>query len=200
MIPSNSFNNFLDFKMKNKLLILFLFFEFFGYGQNIEEIKKQFALSLLNEKIITIKDAVSDNLYYDIDLIPLELDYIGNYFTDIYFYSFTLGKYKVIYDENLKIYLSASSCKEYILGFSFDADVKYRLKGFHGNDLLFLLRDIKKTTGYRKSHNEILLNLNLSINEIDFDEVYQALINLDFDSPSLKNCKEGKKAHGKNKE
>ncbi|NCP07229.1 MAG: hypothetical protein GW863_12940 [Flavobacteriales bacterium] len=186
--------------MKKNLLILIMLLSVSGYSQNIDVISKHFTLSLINEGILTIEDIKSDNLYYDVDLIRLELDSIGNYYEDIYFYRFTIGKNKIINDKNVKVALSASSCEEFILAFSFVADVKYRLKGFHGNDLLFLLRDIKKNTGYRENYNEILSDLNVFINDINFKEVYEALINLDFDSPSLKNCKEGKKAHSKNKQ
>jgi hypothetical protein len=186
--------------MKNNLLTLFLFFAIFGYSQELEEINKQFALSLINEGIMIIKDVGSDNLNYDIDLIQLELDYIGNYFVDFYFYRFTFGKGNLTSSEKVNVSFSASSCNEYIIAFTFDGDVKYRLKGFQGNDLLFLLRDIQKTTNYRKRHNEILSDLNLFISVIDFEEVFEAIVNLDFESPSLKNCKEGKKAHGKIKQ
>lgn len=186
--------------MKKNLLMLFMLLSICGYTQNVDVINKQFTLSLINEGLLTIEDIEKNKLYYDVDLIQLELDSIGNYFEDIYFYKFTLGENKIIYNKNIKVSLSVSSCEEFILGFSSDAVAKYRLKGFSGNDLLFLLRDIKITTGYKKSYNEILSNLNLFINDINFEEVYEAIINLDFDSPSLKNCKDGKKAHGKIKQ
>ena len=185
--------------MKKNLIILILLLSISGYTQNIDVISKQFILSLINDGVLTIEDTASDKLYYNVDLVQLELDSIGNYFDDIYFYRFTLGKNKLFYDKSIKISLSVSSCEEFILAFSYEADDKYRLKGFSGNDLLFLLRDIKNTTGYKESYYEILSDLSLFITDINFEDVYEAIINLDFDSPSLRNCKEGKKAHGENK-
>lgn len=186
--------------MKKNLLMLIMFLTTSAYAQNIDSINKQFTLSLINDGVLTIEDITSGKLCYDVDLIQLKLDSIGNYFEDIYFYRITLGKNKIIHDKSIKVSLSVSSCDEFIVAFSADGDIKYRLKGFPGNDLLFLLRDIKNTTSYKKNYSEILSDLNLFVEEIDFEEVYEALVNLNFESMSLRNCKEGKRAHGENKQ
>lgn len=168
------------------------------YSQSDREIEKKLILLFLNEDIITLKETDNNNKVYNAELIFLEVDSIGNFDEYVYFFKFELGKNRVkLLEENINSIFNSSSCNQYIFGLNVFNNNFYRLKGFAGNDLLYLLRDIQKSPSRQKEIIKILNDLSILIDKIDFEEVYDAIINLDFDSKSLLNCSEGKKAHGR---
>lgn len=85
---------------------------------------------------------------------------------------------------------------EYVLAFNINNYTSYRLKGFNGNDLLFLLRDISRISSSKISSKKLLLSLNNLNIGVDFTGIYKALLKLDFDADCLKTCSDGKEAHG----
>ena len=98
---------------------------------------------------------------------------------------------------NTEISFSSSSCTDYILGFNINSQTTYRLKGFNGNDLLFLIRDINNISSSKSSSKKLLLSLNDLNIGLDFSAIYKALLNLNFEAECLKICSDGKEAHGR---
>ena len=157
-----------------------------------------FGLHFVGEEIMVVNNRSDKSILYGTDLINIEVDTLNNYNTDILFLKFKLGKNKVhSLDESTEVYFNSSSCNEYILAFNITNHSSYRLKGFNGNDLLFLLRDINNLSSSKSSTKKLLLSLNNLNIGINFTDIYKALLNLNFEAECLKVCSDGKEAHGK---
>lgn len=161
-----------------------------------ENPKQIFARHLLIENILLIKDNRQERLY-DSNLVKMEIDTLNSFYSNFDFYRFTLGKNKVTsVSEDNSVLFSSSSCKEYIIAVNNFDNSSYKLKGFNTNDLLFLLRDIKKLPQHDKSYNQIIKDLdglNLGVN---FKKIFKDIRNMKFDTAELKPCSHPLILHG----
>lgn len=184
--------------MKRLILITLCVYNLNMFSQTSKNIGTAFGLHFVEEGIMVLNNRSNKNILYNTDLINIEVDTLNNYNTDILFYRFKLGKNEVqSLDESIEISFNSSSCNEYILAFNINSRISYRLKGFNGNDLLFLLRDINNLSSFKISSKKLLLSLNNLDVGVDFIAIYKALIKLDFEAECLKVCTDGKEAHGK---
>lgn len=184
--------------MKSFLLILLSIYNTIGFSQEKPDINNAFGLRFLEERIIVLNKKNDKSVLNNPNLIRIEVDSLNNYNSDILFYRFQLGKNKAQpLDENIEISFKSSSCNEYVLAFNINNYTSYRLKGFNGNDLLFLLRDINRTLSSKTSSKKLLSSLNDLNIGVDFKGIYRALLSLDFEAECLKTCSDGKEAHGK---
>lgn len=183
--------------MKSFLLILLLIYNTIGFSQGKPNINNAFGLRFIEERIVVLNNNNNNNVLNNPNLISIEVDSLNNYNSDILFYKFKLGKNKVQpLDESIEISFNSSSCNEYVLAFNINNYTSYRLKGFNGNDLLFLLRDISSISSSKISSKKLLLSLNNLNIGVDFTGIYKALLKLDFEAECLKTCSDGKEAHG----
>lgn len=182
--------------MKTVILFIFIVFSTFVYSQKEDEIGKTFVLNFLNEKSLILKDTIELKKIYNSNALEIETTFINDYNSDILFYKFELGKNKVtILKNNLDVSFCMSSCTVYILAYNIRNNKSYKLKGFAGNDLFFLLQDIRHYSQKKKSLNKILNELNQLNIGLDFKVVQIALSKFDFEAECLKICSDGKKAH-----
>ncbi|MDD3005395.1 hypothetical protein [Flavobacterium sp.] len=167
------------------------------YSQ-INDARNNFVIRLLEENILTIENDQNEK-NFDPQKVEIEVDTLNsNYFVDILFLKFKFNQNKLIVtDQNFKLGFSSSSCDEYILAYNTKDHRSYRLKGFNGNDLLFLLRDLEKLSYISSSPKKIVSELHFLNIGIDFKSIYKALMKLDFEAECLKACIDGKVAHGK---
>lgn len=169
------------------------------FSQNNEIVNNAFGLHFIQEKIMLIKNTTDSTILQNANLINIEVDSLNNYNSEIVFYKFKLGTNKVnILNNQIDVSFNSNSCGEYILAFNLRNEISYRLKGFNGNDLLFLLRDINYVYNPKKKHKNLLSSLNNLKIGLDFKAIYNDLLNLDFESENLKVCSEPLAAHGKN--
>ncbi|OYQ49256.1 hypothetical protein CHU92_00405 [Flavobacterium cyanobacteriorum] len=184
--------------MKSYLLIILSIYNAIGFSQEKPNINDAFGLRFIEERVIVLNKKNDKSVLNNPNLISIEVDSLNTYNSDILFYRFKLGKNKVqLLDESIEISINSSSCNEYILALNINNYTSYRLKGFNGNDLLFLLRDINRLSSSKISSKKLLLSLsNLNIG-VDFSGIYKALLSLDFEAECLKTCSDGKEAHGK---
>jgi hypothetical protein len=184
--------------MRGLLLIILFIYSITGFSQKSSYIKTAFGLYFIEEGIIVINNKLDKSILYNVDLINIEVDSLNNYSSDLLFYRFKLGKNTVTcLNDKIEVSFNSSSCDEYILAFNINNNSSYRLKGFKGNDLLFLLRDIDKLSSSKNSSKKTLSSLNNLNIGLDFMAIYKALLKLDFEAECLKVCSEGKEAHGK---
>lgn len=184
--------------MKKNLLIILLIYNISGFSQENLNVNNTFSSRFIEERIVLINKKNDKSVLNNSNLISIEVDSLNNYNSDILFYRFKIGKNKIQpLDENIEISFNSSSCNEYVLAFNLNNYSSYRLKGFNGNDLLFLLRDINRLSSSKISSKKLLLLLNNLNIEVDFTGIYKALLNLDFEADCLKTCSDGKEAHGK---
>ncbi len=182
--------------MKNILLIILSIFSINIYSQENIKSNTSFKLHLLKEGIMILNN--NNDLLFRPDLIKIELDTIGDYNTDVLFLRFKLGENLVhSLDEDIEVYFNSSSCYEYIIAYNVNNHRSYRLKGFNGNDLLFMLRDINISSNSKKSYKRLLIKLNNLNIGLNFKNIYKALLNFKFESECLKVCSDGKDAHKK---
>lgn len=174
--------------MKKIIITFLVLLPFKKNAQSNSDVGRSFLLHFLQENILILENDANEKKY-DVENLIIDVDSIGAYYTDIVFYKFVLGK-NIIRDkeEKMKISFNSSSCNEYILAYDSINNFTFRLKGFNGNDLLFLLDDIKKVSFIKRTSKKILSELSEINIGINFHELYKALINLNFDSPSLKKC------------
>lgn len=183
--------------MKRLILIVLCVYNLNVFSQTSKSISTTFALHFVEEGIMVLNNESDKNIFYNTDLVNIEVDTLNNYNAEILFFKFKLGKNKVqSQDKNTEITFNSSSCNDYILGFNINNQTSYRLKGFNGNDLLFLLRDINNLSSYKSSSKKLLLSLNDLNIGLDFSAIYKALLNLNFEAECLKACSDGKPAHG----
>lgn len=184
--------------MKKLILIFFIGFTFQTFSQVNDKIKKAFALRLIEEEILVIEDKYSKEILLDPNLVNVEVSFLGQYYSDIVFYDFKVGENKIDTNDNkLSIFFNSSSCNTYILAFNLDNNRSYRIKGFYGNDLLFLIKDIYEVDTERKNVKNIINELdNLDVN-VDFKSIFNAIKKFDFNADCLKACSEPKEAHSR---
>lgn len=184
--------------MKNILLIILYIYSINIYSQEIIKSNTSFKLHLLKEGIMILNKKNNNNLLFRPDLIKIGLDTVGDYNTDVLFLRFKLGENLVhSLDENIEVYFNSSSCDEYIMAYNVNNYRSYRLKGFNGNDLLFMLRDINTSSNSKKSYKRLLVKLNNLNIGLNFKDIYKALLNFKFETECLKVCSDGKDAHKK---
>lgn len=185
--------------MKKIIIYTVLINAFNVFSQKKDIVNDKFGLHFIQEKIVIIKNTTDDKILYDLSFINLEVDSLNNYDSEIVFYKFKLGSNKVnILNNQIDVSFTSNSCNEYILAFNLRNETSYRLKGFNGNDLLFLLRDINYIYNPKKKYKNLLSSLNNLKIGLDFKAIYKDLLNLDFESENLKVCSEPLAAHGKN--
>jgi hypothetical protein len=185
--------------MKSKFfIILTLLLLSNARSQSNEIIQKEFFLHFLEEDILTFKDAAGKKDVYDSKKVEIDFDTIGTYTRPyILFLRFDANKNQIkVKDKESEVLLNTTSCSEYLLAITSEGN-SYRLKGFNGNDLLFMLKEIHEQSYPQIPYKKILLELNNGNMDINFKAIYKALMNLDFNSKWLKPCNEAKPAHGK---
>jgi hypothetical protein len=154
-------------------------------------------LHFIEEKILVISDKKTQEVKYDADLVEIQVDNLGNYYSDIMFYKFELGRNKVnVENEKLDVFFNSSSCNEYIIAFNLQNNRSYRLKGFYGNDLLSLVRDIDSSSTVRKKIKNIIDELDDLLIGVNFNDIFKAIKRFDFTADCLKSCTQPKEAHG----
>lgn len=184
--------------MKSLILIAMCLFNLNVFSQINKKVVTAFCLHFVEEGIMVLNNKSNNDILYNIDLVNIEVDTLNNYNADIVFFKFKLGKNKVqSLDDSMEVSFNSSSCSEYVLAYNIYSYHSYRLKGFNGNDLLFLLRDIKNSSSSQSSSKKILLSLNNLNIGLDFMAIYKALLKLNFEADCLKVCSDGKVAHGK---
>jgi hypothetical protein len=182
-----------------KIIILVIIVNAFNVFSQKNNVSNTFGFHFIQEKILIIKNTTDDKISYDLNFINIEVDSLNNYDSEIVFYKFKLGSNKVnILNNQIDVSFNSNSCNEYILAFNLRNETSYRLKGFNGNDLLFLLRDINYIYNPRKKYKNLLSSLNNLKIGVDFKAIHKDLLNLDFESENLKVCSEPLAAHGKN--
>ncbi len=163
--------------------------------------KDIFISYLAQENIIAIKDTVTKRFVNDfkyLDTIEIELDTIVEIpsVLNLILYKFQLGKNKIkIKSSNKEILFNCSSCNTYIIAINSENKNSYRLKGFNGNDLLFLLKEINKNLYKKRRNGELVKELQTFTNEVDFICIYESIIKEKLDSECLKPCKDAKPLH-----
>lgn len=183
--------------MKKLFLITSLLLALNIHSQTNNDAEHSFLFNFLNENIIVLKNKDDQKTIFNSELLNIKIDFLNQYGADIIFCKFELGKnlIKTINDKT-EIEIHMSSCTEYIMAYDIESKNTYRLQGFKGNDLLFLLRDIRKHS-YAMSVKKTLSELNDLNIGIDFQAIYKALQKLDFSAECLKICSDGKPAHGR---
>ncbi len=183
------------------LLILFLGLKNTNAQDRYNTDKDIFISYLAQENIIAIKDTVTKRFVNDfkyLDTIEIELDTIVEIpsVLNLILYKFQLGKNKIkIKSSNKKILFNCSSCDTYIIAINSENKNSYRLKGFNGNDLLFLLKEINKNLYKKRRNGKIVKELQTFTNEVDFICIYESIIKEKLDSKCLKPCKDAKPLH-----
>ncbi len=148
-----------------------------------------------------IKDTVTKRFVNDfkyLDSIEIELDTIVEIpgVLNFILYKFQLGKNKIkIKSSNKEILFNCSFCETYIITVDSENNNSYRLKGFNGNDLLFLLKEINKNSYKERHYSKIVKELQSFTDKVDFICIYESLIKGKLDSECLKPCKEAKPLH-----
>lgn len=184
--------------MKNFILIISLTFGFNCFSQTNSKLEVSFLLHFLEERILVIETKSDKQKMFSPEKISISIDTLGYYGSDFIFCKFKIGKNSIkATDTKVEIYFNSSSCTEYVLAFNSIDNSSYRLKGFNGNDLFFLLKDIKRESINRNFIKQVLHELNDLNLGIDFHKIYTALKRMDFDSNLLKTCINPKEAHGK---
>ncbi len=182
--------------MKKFFTIVFLATFLISYSQN-NNIQKSFLLRFYEEEILIVKDKQNKSIY-DIDKLNIKIDTLAEYGANVVICKFVFGENRIkSLDENLNITYNSSSCRDYIMAYDVFNKTTYRLQGFNGNDLLFLIKDIRESAYNDLPVKKILTRLNRSGAGLDFLAIYKALQKLDFDADCLKVCSDGKPAHGK---
>lgn len=189
-----------NLKMKVKVILLvFILSLKSGYSQETDYVSKSIFLKLMDENALKIKDKKDGKLIQDISMIKIEIDTLEYYGADIVLCKFELGNNKITIDSNeIDLSFRMSNCNEYIWAYDFISKRTFKLKGFFGNDLLFLINTIKNRAYERKSTQKILKELTSLNVGLDFCRMYKALISLNFDDPILVVCSEGKISNSKN--
>ncbi len=191
-------------KLFNYLVILFTLFlgSRNANAQDRCNIDKDIFISYLaQENIIVIKDTVTKRFVNDfkyLDSIEIELDTIVEIpgVLNFILYKFQLGKNKIkIKSSNKEILFNCSFCETYIIAVDSENNNSYRLKGFNGNDLLFLLKEINKNSYKERHYSKIVKELQSFTDKVDFICIYESLIKGKLDSECLKPCKEAKPLH-----
>ncbi|MBN9285642.1 MULTISPECIES: hypothetical protein [unclassified Flavobacterium] len=184
--------------MKKLVMVLFLITSLNAFSQANNDIKKSFVLRFLEENIVVVKNKDTKYNLYNPDFIEIEINNLNNYDSDYMFYRFKLGENTIkANDEKLEILFNSSSCNEYILALNIINKKSYRIKGFNGNDFLFLLKDISELSTERKTIKKIVSELDKIHIGVNFTDIYNALKKLDYNADCLKSCSEPKEAHGK---
>lgn len=180
-----------------KLFLTLLMFSSIVYSQE-NEVQNKFILHLLNEDILIVKNEQNDR-NFDPEKLNIELDTLdSNHYVDVLFLKFKFGESSInVKDNKLEINYNNSSCNEYVLAYNIVNRNSYRLKGFNGNDLLFLIKDLEGLSYTPNTIKKIVADLNELNIGIDFKAIYKALMRLDFNAECLRTCSEGKEAHGK---
>ncbi|MCC7522154.1 MAG: hypothetical protein IT220_11005 [Flavobacteriaceae bacterium] len=183
--------------MKKTLIILIQLCYIVTYSQiENDKIGRVFISYFYQENIMTLNKSY---VLTQIDSIEVNYDLIATYdFYTLKFYRFSLGKNKIGFksNSNTKIIFNSSSCNDYVIAFDYERQIGYRLKGFNGNDLLFLLRDVNKKSYKKESLKKTLSKFKSISNEIDLECIYKSLTKLDFESDCLKECQNPLPAHG----
>jgi hypothetical protein len=182
-----------------KIIILVIIVNALNVFSQKKNVSNAFGLHFIQEKILIMKNTIDDKISYDLNFINIEVDSLNNYDSEIVFYRFKLGSNIVnILNNKIDVSFTSNSCDEYILAFNLRNETSYRLKGFNGNDLLFLLRDINYIYNPKKKYKNLLSSLNNLKIGLDFKAIFNDLLNLDFESENLKVCSKPIAAHGKN--
>lgn len=176
-----------------KTLVLFLFLSVMsGYSQEVNYGSKSIFLKLMDENALIIKNRINSELIHDISKIQIEIDTLGYYGPDIVLCKFQLGKNKIINNsEEIDLSFRMTKCNEYIWAYDFRSKRTFKLKGFFGNELLFLVNIIKNRAYEKKSTKKILRELTSLNVGFDFRKMYKALILSNFDDPILFVCSDG---------
>jgi hypothetical protein len=184
--------------MKKLFLITSLVFALNVHSQINYNIERSFLLEFLKENVLIVKTKEGKSIF-DIEKLNIKVDSLNMYQGDFLFFKLDFKNNEIKSAENnLEISYSSSSCTEYVMAYDIQSKSTYRLQGFKGNDLLFLLRDIHKNSYSKGSVKETLSELNdLNIGGVDFKSIYKALRKLDFNAKCLKVCSDGKPAHGR---
>lgn len=180
-------------------LVIFIFVVVFTttYSQEVKP-NKSFLLKLIDENVLIIKNKSDKKFMYDTDLVNIQLDTLARYGSDIIFYKFKLGKNEVkILSDDIDVGFKMSICNEYIFAYNIENKRTYKIKGFFGNDLLFLINTIKKSSSDKKSVNRVLKELTALNFGLDFCKMYKSLISFNFNDPNLIICSDGKLANSK---
>ncbi len=170
------------------------------YSQNMDMVKKAFITHLSQEGIMKIKEKDSnkyvDNFYY-LDSIDIDLDSITSLppLHNNIIFKYELGENQISINSNqLELEFNLSSCNGFILAVS-DEGNSYRLRGFRGNDLLFLLRDIRSSLYEDRSYKQLVNDYHKFIKELDFKCIYESLLSQNLDAECLKSCANSKPSH-----
>lgn len=177
-------------------LLLFILYSLSFLDSNDKNLDRLFITCLYQDNIISLSNGM-DPLEY-INSINIDLDSIGgNNFYSLKLVKFTLGKneIKLNINDDIEILFNSSSCNEYVIAYDYTNKLCYKLKGFNNNDLLFLLRDLNKKNYQKKKYKQLLSDLSLITNEIDFNCIYKSLKGLDMEAGCLKSCSEPLPAH-----
>ncbi|KGO92219.1 hypothetical protein [Flavobacterium subsaxonicum] len=172
--------------MKKIILIVLIISSSKIYSQTNSTVERSFSQHLIQENILILEK--DNNIIHDPDLISIKLDTIGSYYIDIIFLKFKVGNRINKVNDKLNISFNSSSCNEFILAYNVWNYKSYRLKGFNGNDLLFLIRDINKLSYRDYKTSKLLRELNELNLGLNFKDLYRALSKFDFDAECLKQC------------
>jgi hypothetical protein len=169
--------------MKKIVLIIIVLCTNSLFSQNIT-IRNQFIIKshLLQEGALSIKDDTTMNTVYRFNLIDsisikLTAQQVFVYNSNYDFYDFHLNDSTVSIKSKHRI-VSSMFCDRFIIAIKKGTGESYRLKGFNGNDLLFLLSDISKNTSTKKrpKFKKILKELESLYIALDFICIYKSLM------------------------
>jgi hypothetical protein len=184
--------------MKKVFIITLFLLALNSYSQINNDIERSFKILFLGENILALKNKEDKKNLYNPEIINIKTDSLSQYGANILFYKFELNKNSITkLDNNIDLEIHMSSCTEYIIAYDVESKNTFRLQGFKGNDILFLIKEIWKYTDRNKSEKKILSELNTLNIGIDFLAIYKALQKLDFEAECLKVCSDGKPLHGK---
>lgn len=182
--------------MKTKLIIIIFIFITNANSQTKDIIQQKLLFHFIEEGILKIKDEFNKSKISDLKDVEINFDTIATYSNPrILFIRFNSNKNSInVKNEALQILFNDTSCDEFIIAITSE-DKNYRIKGFDGNDLLFLLKEIHKKSYPQISCKKALSELDSTINGIDFKAIYKALITLNFDAECLQTCSDSKPLH-----
>lgn len=88
-----------------------------------------------------------------------------------------------------------SNCLQYMIIYNQKEKISYRIKGFNGNDFLFLIRDLKVESSRKIKNKELVESLFPLVDNLDLNCIYHSLLKRNWDSECLKVCNKPIAAH-----